>query len=99
MARTDKPADVQPEIKVRATRRGYYDEVLRHPGDVFLLHKPSTEFSERWMEKVDPRTPVRASGPQSTIPRGSPLSAQDQPGILTGDDGDTAATGDRDPLK
>lgn len=41
-------------MKVRATQRGYYGNVLRDPGspdDTFVLTDPK-HFSETWMEKV-----------------------------------------------
>jgi len=55
-----KPATAQTTsgIKVRATQTGYYDHARRREGDVFLIAS-ARDFSEKWMEDVDPRTPER----------------------------------------
>lgn len=60
-------------IKVRALKDGFYDNARRRTGDVFKIRAPFTgtgdnkkpitidEFSEKWMEKVDPRTPEKVT--------------------------------------
>jgi hypothetical protein len=53
-----KPKD--PNLKVRAVADGYFDHERKRPGDVFLLSDEG-EFSERWMEQVDPGTPTRTT--------------------------------------
>lgn len=51
-------------IKVRATALGYYGEMRRRIGDVFMCE--ATAFSPEWMEEVDPRTRERVtSAPQA----------------------------------
>lgn len=47
--------------KVRAIRMGYYNEIRRRDGDVFVLQHPAREFSTQWMEYVDARTPERVT--------------------------------------
>lgn len=42
--------------RVRATQVGFYGAYLRAVGKVFTLTSPA-DFSDRWMEKVDPATP------------------------------------------
>jgi hypothetical protein len=37
---------------------GYYDHARRREGDVFLI-ADERAFSEKWMERVDVRTPER----------------------------------------
>jgi hypothetical protein len=46
-------------IKVRATQMGYYDHVRRREGDVFVVE--SSQFSKKWMERVDAETPERVT--------------------------------------
>jgi len=57
---------MEADMRVKAkpisgrTYSGYYNLVLRKPGDVFDLLDPS-HFSETWMERVDeniPKTPA-----------------------------------------
>lgn len=52
MAKTQSAASTPPKrIKVRVTAIGYYDHLLRHPGDVFVIDDEAA-FSTRWMERV-----------------------------------------------
>lgn len=44
------------KIRVRATRIGYFDHIRRREGDVFTIRNEPA-FSDKWMERVDPRTP------------------------------------------
>jgi hypothetical protein len=43
-------------MRVRASRRGYYGNLLRRPGDVFTLAR-AEDFSPRWMTAVSSETP------------------------------------------
>lgn len=43
-------------IKVRALQLGFYGDVRRRVGDVFII-KNEQAFSSRWMQKVHPNTP------------------------------------------
>lgn len=54
------PQAPKPEggIKVMATKTTYYDNKRRRPGDVFTIAS-EREFSDRYMEKVDPETPEK----------------------------------------
>lgn len=47
-------------FKVRATKTGYYGEMRRRPGDVFILTDPKM-FSDKWMERVGPGTAEKVS--------------------------------------
>jgi hypothetical protein len=60
------PAQGDKPFKVTATQLGYYDHVRRRPGDVFTIAGERL-FSERWMERVDPRTPDKVSTSQQAI--------------------------------
>lgn len=55
-------------IKVRATRQGYYDHIRRHDGDVFYIAK-AEDFSEKWMVRVDARTPERVTSAPDNLRR------------------------------
>lgn len=39
-------------MRVRAISLGFYGDMRRYPGDVFVLKDPKF-FSKRWMEKVE----------------------------------------------
>jgi hypothetical protein len=45
------------KMNVRATKKGYYGDIRRHPGDVFSLSSEK-HFSTNWMETVDEITPT-----------------------------------------
>lgn len=66
--RGGKPAPALPagRIRVRATQTGYYGEQRRREGDVFVINKAS-EFSERWMEVVEGKVPLKTTGPQEAL--------------------------------
>jgi hypothetical protein len=73
VARQERPLAPRPAtvertgpIKVRATQLGYYGDMRRRPGDVFSIQRES-EFSHKWMEKVDPRTRDRITSPQQAL--------------------------------
>jgi len=53
-------------IKVRATKVCYYDDARRRVGDVFRIRDES-EFSDKYMEKVDARQPERTTTGQQVI--------------------------------
>lgn len=53
-------------IKVMATQLGYYGDMRRRPGDVFSIQS-EREFSKRWMERVDPRTPDKITTPSQAL--------------------------------
>lgn len=47
-------------IKVRATKLGFYNNLRRREGDVFVL-RDSNQFSKKWMEEVPASTPNRVT--------------------------------------
>src|SRR5579862_2214984 len=55
------PAPKGPPMKVRATADGYYANVFRRTDDVFTISGPA-HFSDRWMGRVEPRTPEKITG-------------------------------------
>lgn len=56
-----RPTD--PQFKVRALQTGYIHDKRYRVGDVFTCS--AKEFSDKWMEKVDARTPDKiTSGPE-----------------------------------
>jgi hypothetical protein len=55
-------------IKVRAIQPGYYDHIRRREDDVFYIADESA-FSERWMERVDARTPERVTSAPEALRR------------------------------
>lgn len=56
-AKSRKPAGVSGTIKVRATAMGFYDDVRRHPGDVFVLYPRKGTFSQIVRDKDgEPKT-------------------------------------------
>ncbi len=61
----EPPRDERP-FKVRATQIGFYDNARRRPGDVFTIQRHS-EFSIRWMERVDASTPDKITTPNESI--------------------------------
>ena len=65
-------------MKVRATRTGFYNDVRRRVGDVFLLGDAS-HYSKAWMESVDDATPECLTTAQHALDRAhdddSPLGA------------------------
>lgn len=82
-----KPATAQTTvgIKVRATQLGYYDHVRRREGDVFLIAK-ERDFSDRWMEYVDARTPESVSTSADELRRKhDEIIRSRRPGVLTED--------------
>lgn len=77
MATNPKPATQEPPaveapappkrivLKVRATMLGYYGDVRRRVGDVFVL-TDQAHYTTRWMEPVDPLMREKiTSGPQA----------------------------------
>jgi hypothetical protein len=82
----DTSAGAAPATRrVRATQVGYYDEKRRRVGDVFTL-KQDKDFSQTWMEEVDPHTPEK-------ITTGAEVLRQQHDEILAG-----KATGDANVL-
>lgn len=57
-------------FKVRALQTGYYNDERKREGDVFML-KRAGDFSDRWMERVDKRTPERTTTSQEVLDRES----------------------------
>lgn len=43
-------------VKVRATRKGFYNHSMKRIGAIFPLERED-DFSDRWMERVDSGTP------------------------------------------
>ena len=63
--RSPAPVHKDHPIKVRALYTGYYDHVRRREDDVFVIANEQA-FSEKWMVRVDARTPERVtSAPQA----------------------------------
>jgi len=58
----------QPGFKVRATAMGYFNDERKRPGDVFTL-KYAHQFSHKWMERADARTPERTTTGQQELRR------------------------------
>lgn len=53
---------VGTRVKVTATRLGYYDDVRRRIGDVFVYTiGPNEKALPSWMEPVDPTVPLRTT--------------------------------------
>ena len=46
------------QMKVKATRIGYYNHKRRREDEIFML-KDESHFSERWMEKASTSAPVQ----------------------------------------
>jgi hypothetical protein len=95
-------------IRVEATRLGYYDHVRRRPGDVFTIAQAS-DFSRKWMRRVDADTPERITTPNQALAqqhdeilamRHTPPSEANRPGIQVGPDdvSDGIPTGTQNPL-
>jgi hypothetical protein len=58
----DQQTDISQSLVVRATEMGWYLNLLRQIGKVFVLVDPA-DFDPTWMERVDPsvrRTPGRS---------------------------------------
>jgi len=55
-------------MKVRALQVGFYDNVRRRVGDVFVITSESA-FSPRWMVRVPETTPERVTGSQEALNR------------------------------
>ena len=74
-------------IKVRATMVGYYDDKRRRVDDVFTIQKES-EFSKRWMVRVDQDTPEKTTTGKEDLRRihDEIITGSRQEGIQTGPD-------------
>lgn len=57
---SDKVRTEERPFKVEATQMGYYDHTRRRTGDVFEISGDSA-FSEKWMARVDGRTPTKVT--------------------------------------
>lgn len=53
--------------RVMATETGYIHHQRKREGDVFDV--TAEEYSDRWMEPVEPRTRLKTTGPQEAINR------------------------------
>jgi len=84
-----RPAVKDDPIKVRAIRMGYYDHIRRREGDVFVIANEQA-FSDKWMEKVDPRTRERTTS--------APQALRQQHDEILGGKVTGGATGDADVL-
>jgi len=71
--------------KVRATAVGYYDHKRRREGNVFWIADEETEFSPRWMEKVDARTPEVTTTGAAELRRQHDEVLAERAGVSTGD--------------
>lgn len=98
-----RPAASTPKasLKVRARRLGYYGEQRRRVGDVFTL-RAQRDFSGKWMEPVDARTPERSTTPAEALAQESGAiikRGKQLPPLPAVEDGDeTAPTGALDVL-
>jgi hypothetical protein len=63
-------------IRVRAKMTGFIDNVRRRAGDVFDVREK--EFSRRWMEPVDGKTPQRSTGAQKALTARNTEDLQDR---------------------
>lgn len=54
-------------MRVRATRTGFYDNARRRADDVFTI--APQDFSDKWMQAIDKRTPERKTGPNAHLKR------------------------------
>lgn len=64
----------QDRLKVQATQTGYYDDIRRRAGEVFVIHgdgmggTAEDAFSSRWMQRVADDTPATGTkGPNQVI--------------------------------
>lgn len=64
----DAVLDKKQDIKVQATRLGYYEHARRRTGDVFVIHS-LREFSSKWMVRVAPETPERITTGKQDLQR------------------------------
>lgn len=91
-------------IKVRATRLGYYNDERKRIGDVFTISGDRftsgkkvgklKEFSDVWMEHVDPNVPERTTTAQVALNRETHRVAQEKAGSHKPEDnGGTGPTG------
>jgi hypothetical protein len=81
--------------KVRALKMGYYDHVRRREGDVFILNDPANEFSSKWMEYVDARTPTKVTtGAEDLRKKHDEILGASAPDGLAAHDEADHATGD-----
>lgn len=55
-------------MQVRATAQGYYNLILREPGDEFTIKSPK-DFSGVWMVDIDkkPTPPPKPSGKKGAV--------------------------------
>jgi hypothetical protein len=67
-AKAAKVSKSDQPFKVRATQPGYYDNVTRREGDVFMCANEQA-FSSKWMERVSPRTPEKVTTGQEELNR------------------------------
>jgi hypothetical protein len=92
-------------IKVRATQTGYYNNERQRPGDVFVISDERyprdhpkqgqvIEFSDRWMEPVNPETPMRTTSPNQSIQKEHDRILQQK----YGDGADAGRAADADAL-
>lgn len=81
---TGSAAPARGAIKVRATQKGYYDNKRRRVGDVFLITKES-EFSKKWMERVDRNTPERLTTGRQELKQQHDEVVSGRLGLGTGD--------------
>lgn len=58
--------NVAGKIRVRALDIGFYANERRRAGDVFTIASEK-DFSEKWMERVDGKTPLRSTTPNQAI--------------------------------
>lgn len=56
-ATTTAPAKTGPPVRVQATAFGFYDNIRRRVGDVFMCERQA--FSTNWMELVAENVPER----------------------------------------
>jgi hypothetical protein len=73
-------ATIQPVLKVRALRAGYYNHKRRREGDVFVL-RHEKDFGS-WMEWTDPAVRTRITGAQAALTAATGTIAAEKAGLL-----------------
>lgn len=93
------------KVKVRALHMGYYDDMRRREGDVFVYTIPPADAHGRlpawpkWIERVDPRTPESVTtGPEELRKKHDAILKDRMPPSGTTTVSDGLAEGEKNPL-
>jgi hypothetical protein len=90
-----EPATDGGGIRVRATKPCYYDDKRRRRDDVFTIRNMK-EFSDKYMELVDPSTPERITTGQQELQRQHDEVLRAKHGGQEAGTGDANVIGDED---